>query len=105
MQIKLTKIIRRETIRTSLAHLTFNLQQINPKIGKRTLIKHVRVSHTSSTLGTAIISEKAKREGCEVASTTTFASAGPLRIEACFTKNSMCSACFSSISISQIVLI
>lgn len=56
---------------------------------------------TSRTLGTESISEKAKREGCDVASTITEASADPFWFDACFTKYSMCSACLCSISIFQ----
>lgn len=53
---------------------------------------------TSATLGTARISEKAKSEGCEVASTITVAREEPLWAEACLTNASMSSACLCSMS-------
>ena len=62
---------------------------------------------TSRILGTARISEKANKEGCEVASTMTLASDNdePLMVDACLTKCSMCSACFCSISITKTMTI
>lgn len=57
---------------------------------------------TSATLGTARISEKAKSEGCEVASRTTELRADAFRADACFTYSSISSACFCSISIFRV---
>lgn len=57
-------------------------------------------------MGTDKISENAKREGWEVASTMSLTKAGPgpLRVEACFTNCSIRGACFCSISIDLILL-
>ncbi|GER31161.1 root FNR 2, partial [Striga asiatica] len=51
---------------------------------------HNRLQHTSSTLGTDRISEKANKKGWKVASTTTFDRAEPLRLDAFFTKTCFC---------------
>lgn len=59
---------------------------------------------TWRTEGTERISEKAKREGCEVASATRAPKAEPWRADARFTKCSIRSACFCSMSISLLLL-
>lgn len=59
----------------------------------------MRVKQTWRTLGTAKISEKAKREEWEVSCTMRLTREEPWRAEACFTKWSITWACFCSISI------
>lgn len=70
-----------------------------PKKKKKNQDEEREKRKTSATLDTARISENAKREGFEVASMMIEARKEPLFADTCFTKCSIKSACFCSISI------
>lgn len=69
---------------------------------RETAIAPGRARNTSTTLGTQRISENAKSEGFEVASTISGTRVDPLSTDACFTKWSIASNCFWSMSIPPI---